>query len=280
MDNVSKDTGLAIRIYKIVRDRGQGLYVVSEMAYTFRLFFCRFKRRTLAVQILMIVDMKRYTIGILFWLLSIFSLSAQGRHEENFKLQNGDIIFQEACSGNMNEAIKAVTTAIEGYNFTHVGMVWIDSLNQVYVVEATHPRVQITPIAAFLIPKGKEDCPPVSVVGRLKAAYQPLIPQAIQEAKKHVGKLYDDAFDLKNDTYYCSELVYLALYEANQQRDVFPLNVMTFKSAQTGAYAPYWVSHFEQQGVAIPEGELGINPGAMSKAADIIDIVYAYPRTK
>lgn len=222
--------------------------------------------------------MKNYIGRLLILLLSIGSLFAQEKKDSAFTLQNGDIIFQEACSGNMNEAIKAVTTAIDGYNFTHVGMVWIDSLQQVYVVEATHPRVCVTPIAEFLVPPGKADCPPVSVVGRLKTAYQPLIPQALNEAKQHVGKLYDDDFDLKNDTYYCSELVYLALFKANHNQPVFPLNVMTFKSAQTGEYAPYWVRHFQKQGVPIPEGELGINPGAMSKAADIIDIVYAYPR--
>ena len=40
-------------------------------------------------------------------------------------LRNGDLIFQESCRGTMNDAIKGVTTSISGYQFTHVGIVWI-----------------------------------------------------------------------------------------------------------------------------------------------------------
>ncbi len=102
-----------------------------------------------------------------------------------------------------------------------------------------------------------------------------MIPKAIQEAEKLVGKKYDDAFDLKNDQYYCSELIYQAFYIANQNKPVFPLNVMTFKSSQTGDFSPYWVGYFQKLGISIPEGELGINPGAMSRS-DLVDIVYYY----
>lgn len=90
-----------------------------------------------------------------------------------------------------------------------------------------------------------------------------------------IGKEYDDAFDLNNDQYYCSELIYLILFEANNKRPVFELNKMTFKSESTGDFSPYWVKHFEKQGIPIPEGEWGINPGAMSRS-NILDIVHYY----
>ena len=215
--------------------------------------------------------MKIFVYHIIFLLFISSFILAQ---EKGFSLQNGDLIFQEACSGNMNKAIKEVTSGIEGYNFTHVGMVWIDSLGKTYVIEATHPRVCITPLQEFLYPKDQL-CPPKSVVGRLKEAYQPLIPLSIEEAKKQVGKEYDDAFDLNNDQYYCSELIYWALYKANQNKDVFPLNTMTFKSSPNGAYAPYWLEHFKKLQIPVPEGQLGINPGAMSRS-DVISIVYYY----
>ena len=194
-----------------------------------------------------------------------------------FELQDGDLIFQESCDGAMGEAIKDVTSGVAGYNFTHVGIVWIDLAdnNRVYVIEATHPKVCITSLDEYLVPSSKE-CPPKSVVGRLKPPFQRLIPQALAEAKKLVGKDYDDAFDLNNDQYYCSELVYDALLKANDDVAVFPLNVMTFKSKDTGEYSPNWVEHFERLGVFIPEGEWGINPGAMSKQTDILDIVHYY----
>lgn len=206
----------------------------------------------------------------------IFLTSFSPQDDTDFKLQNGDLIFQESCKGDMGDAIKDVTAGIAGYNFTHVGIVSIDSTtSEIYVIEATHPKVCITPLDEYLHPKG-DKCAPKSVVGRLKGEYQNLIPQALNEAEKLTGKDYDDAFDLENDQYYCSELIYDILLKANNGTPVFPLNVMTFKSKDTGEYSPNWVTHFEKLGILIPEGELGINPGAMSQQSDVIDIIHYY----
>ena len=206
----------------------------------------------------------------------IFLTSFSPQDDTDFKLQNGDLIFQESCKGGMGDAIKDVTAGIAGYNFTHVGIVSIDSTtSEIYVIEATHPKVCITPLGEYLHPKG-DKCAPKSVVGRLKGEYQALIPQALDEAKKLTGKDYDDAFDLENDQYYCSELIYDILLKANNGTPVFPLNVMTFKSKDTGEYSPNWVTHFQKLGIPIPEGELGINPGAMSQQSDVIDIIHYY----
>ncbi|MDR2121932.1 MAG: hypothetical protein LBP34_02290 [Flavobacteriaceae bacterium] len=197
----------------------------------------------------------------------------QESETKNFSLKNGDLIFQEAYSENMSKAIKEVTAGIEGYNFTHVGMVWIDSLNTVYVIDATEPQVRVIPLREFLYPEKKNRFPK-SVVGRLKETYQPLIPQAIKEALKQVGKGYDRAFNPNNDLYYCSELIYFAFYKANHNQAVFPLNAMTFKSSN-GEYSSYWTEHFRKLNIPIPEGEPGTNPGAMSQS-EVIDIVHYF----
>lgn len=211
-------------------------------------------------------------IAALFLFLSFFLPT--GGENTSKSLQNGDLIFQESCSSDMGDAIKDVTSAISGYNFTHVGIVTIDSITKsVYVIEATHPQVCITPLQEYLYPADKGECPPKSVVGRLKPQYRHLIPQAIVEAKKLTGKGYDDAFDLTNDQYYCSELIYDILLKANNSIAVFPLNVMTFKGKETGEYSPNWISHFKKLGIPIPEGKPGINPGAMSQQSDVIDII-------
>ncbi|QIK55019.1 hypothetical protein G7051_11990 [Dysgonomonas sp. HDW5B] len=206
----------------------------------------------------------------------IFLTSLSPQDDADFKLQNGDLIFQESCKGDMGDAIKDVTAGIAGYNFTHVGIVSIDiTTSEIYVIEATHPKVCITPLDEYLHPKG-DKCAPKSVLGRLKGEYQALIPHALNEAEKLTGKDYDDAFDLENDQYYCSELIYDILLKANNGTPVFPLNVMTFKSKDTGEYSPNWITHFEKLGIPIPEGELGINPGAMSQQSDVIDIIHYY----
>lgn len=210
-----------------------------------------------------------YLLHILFFNLSVFFSD----NTDEFALKNGDLIFQESCEGNMGEAIKDVTSSMEGYNFTHVGMVWINQSNDsIYVIEATHPKICITPLEEYLYPKDK-NCAPRSAVARLKEKYQNLIPLAIEEAMKHIGKDYDDAFDLKNDQYYCSELIYEILLKANNNKEVFPLNIMTFKAKDSDSFSQNWITHFEKLNIPIPEGELGINPGAMSKQTDVIDII-------
>lgn len=209
----------------------------------------------------------------LFFVFVVIVIKSQTSLKQS--LQNGDLIFQEACSGKMNSAIKDATSAIEGYNFTHVGMVFINEQNQIYVIEATHPKVKLTPIDDYLSPKDGKTCSPISVVGRLKPEYQKLIPEAIEESMTHLGKGYDDAFDHENDKYYCSELIYLAFKKANHGEEIFPSVNMTFKSKETGKFPKYWIKHFKKQGVSIPEGKPGTNPGDMSKA-EVLEILYQF----
>lgn len=208
-------------------------------------------------------------------ILVLFLITFATGYAQEFNLKNGDLIFQESGGSDLNAAIKDVTSGIDGYNFTHVGIVWVDAdSDSVFVIEATHPQVCITPIDKFLNPENKKQ-KPRSVVGRLKQQYEGIIAQAIEEGKLLKGKAYDDAFDLSNDMYYCSELVYLILKKANNGNDVFELNDMTFKSKDTGEFSDNWVKHFSKLGIPIPEGQKGINPGAMSRS-EVIDIVYYY----
>jgi hypothetical protein len=175
----------------------------------------------------------------------------------------------------MGGAIKEVTTSIDKYQFTHVGIVYIDRNDSIYVIEATRPKVVKTALQQYLYPENERGCYPVSVVGRLKEKYHHCIPQAIREGLSLIGKEYDNGFVLGNDKYYCSELVYEILLKANNGSPVFPLNIMTFKSPLTGETSNEWVEHFKKYNLPVPEGEPGINPGAMSQS-EVIDIVHYY----
>ncbi|WP_029904434.1 YiiX/YebB-like N1pC/P60 family cysteine hydrolase [Prevotella sp. 10(H)] len=207
-------------------------------------------------------------------LLIILLLSGMILYAQDFKLQNGDLIFQEDCAGNTDNTIKAVTASIGDYRFTHVGIVYIDNKDSVYVLEATRPKVALTPLNEYLYPNDK-DIYPISVVGRLKEQYRSCIPDALKEGLLLLGKDYDDGFILGNDKYYCSELIYEILLKANGGVPVFPLNVMTFKSPDTGEVTEGWKAYFRRYDLPVPEDEPGINPGAMSRS-DVIDIVHYY----
>jgi len=208
-------------------------------------------------------------------ILLLIALSFIYPKTEDFKPRNGDLIFQEDCRGNTDNTIKEVTTSIGDFQFTHVGMVYIDDKDSIYVIEATRPKVAVTSIDEYLYPKDKQGCYPKSVVGRLKEEYRHCIPPAIEEGLALVGKDYDDGFILGNDKYYCSELIYDILLIANVNKPVFPLNVMTFKSPETGEITEGWKEYFKKYDLPIPEGEEGINPGAMSRS-DVIEIIHYY----
>lgn len=207
-------------------------------------------------------------------LLMVLFLSGMTVRADDFRLQSGDLIFQEDCANGTDNTIKAVTASIGDYRFTHVGIVYIDDNDSVYVIEATRPKVAKTPLNDYLYP-GEKGCYPKSVVGRLKEGYSHNIPAALNEGLTLVGKDYDDGFILGNDKYYCSELIYEILLRANNGIPVFPLNTMTFKSPDTGEITKGWKEYFGKYNLPIPEGEPGINPGAMS-SSDVIDIVHYY----
>lgn len=233
-----------------------------------------------------------------------FSLQDLGRGRYSYKgirLRDGDLIFQEACHGTTEAAIKGVTRSAGGYAFTHVGMVCIRE-GKAYVLEANVPRVSLTPLEAFLMPGGVSFdagadgmdaaeagtadtvaadmfgadtdtavCPPVSVLARLKPPCRKLIPKALALGMACIGKSYDYGYVLGDSSYYCSELIYQILKDANQGQEVFPLNRMTFKDS-TGRTLPGWEAYFERHSMPVPEGEAGINPGAMSRS-DVIRLL-------
>jgi len=109
----------------------------------------------------------------------------------------------------------------------------------------------------------------------LKKDFQKLIPKAIELAKTKLGKSYDDIFDIKNDKYYCSELLYESFKYANDEQAIFQLFPMTYKDPETKETFSIWETYFEKLEIEIPEGELGLNPGGMSRSKHI-DIVHYY----
>lgn len=205
-------------------------------------------------------------------LICLLLLSGSGLAKD-FKLRSGDLIFQEACPGDLDNPIKEVTNSIENYQFTHVGIVYIDDADQVFVLEATTPKVSLTPLSEYLYPEEAKKCYPISVAGRLKPEYHDLIPRALETGLTLVGKDYDYGYVLNNNEYYCSELIYEIFKQANKGKEVFPLNVMTFKAKNTDVISKGWTEHFDKYNLPVPEGEPGINPGAMSRS-DAIDFIF------
>ncbi len=96
----------------------------------------------------------------------------------------------------------------------------------------------------------------------------------MQKAKKLLGKKYDFAFDLNNNTYYCSELIY-KIFEGTALQ--FPTPKMTFKKEGSNEFLPFWIDYFEKLNCAIPEGEPGLNPTGMSRSDCFFEVVKYIP---
>lgn len=191
----------------------------------------------------------------------------------SFTLHEGDLLFQDIDCGPLCDAIEEVTVGIDGAKFSHVGLV-VNRSGELYVLEAISTGVVFTPVDDFLQRSFDKDGLPKVIIGRLKEQYQNLIPGAITYASKFEGTAYDTVFSMTNDAWYCSELIYQSFKSAGES-ELFELAPMTFKSPATDSIFHVWQDYFNNMGVEVPEGELGINPGSISKS-DKIDIIYVY----
>lgn len=194
---------------------------------------------------------------------------------DGFVLEPGDLLFQDLDSGPLCEAIEKVTVGYQGENFSHVGIATQDERGALVVVEAVSAGVKTTPLQSFMNRSLDNDGRPKVVVGRLKTAYRHLIPSALKEALALRGRPYDKLFAADNDAYCCSELVYEAFRRANKGTPLFVLQPMTFKDPGTGRTEPAWEQYFAELGAPVPEGEPGINPGAISRS-DTLTVFHPY----
>ena len=191
-----------------------------------------------------------------------------------FDLETGVILFQDGNDNGFNDAVKGVTSSVDGYNFSHCGIYYVDTNGKKSVIEAFNDGVVLTDIDVFMNRYLTNDLKPKIVVGRLVDTLHSLIPYAIKNALIHLGKSYDYEFDLENDKIYCSELIYFA-YRYNSGDYIFETNPMTFICVDNEVQS-YWQEYFKLLGVPVPEGKEGINPGAISRSKHIKIVHYYY----
>ncbi len=181
---------------------------------------------------------------------------------EGQPLQQGNFIFVSSSTldSDFEQSIVAVTQGKESTpGFSHVGMIVIEN-GDTLVLEATpEDGVVLTNWDRFT----EKNIDTRFYMGVLKKKYLPLIPNALEKAKLLLGKKYDFAFDLNNDTYYCSELIY-KIFEDTEL--CFPTPPMTFKKDGSDEFLPFWIEYYHKRNLPIPEGELGLNPTGMSRS--------------
>jgi hypothetical protein len=212
--------------------------------------------------------MKNFPVILCLIFLSLTSYS------KKFTPNEGDLLFQDLDCGPVCDAIESVTQGLNGAHFSHVGLVLYRN-NQCMVLEAISAGVILIPLDDFLSRSHDSLGHPKVIVGRLKKEYRYMIAKAITETDKYLGKPYDDLFDISNDSYYCSEMLYLIFKQTGKGNEIFTLSPMTFKKPGSTEFFSQWINYFNERNQPIPEGKPGINPGSMSRSKDI-EIVHMY----
>lgn len=169
-------------------------------------------------------------------------------------LQPGDLLFQ-AGEGGMPMAIESATGGV----FSHVGILG-ESLKDVWEA-VPEEGVRNVPLQQFLEEASLDAVgKPYVRVYRAPCDWEDVLVRL----KALKGRPYDKAFLPGDDALYCSELVY-ECYRDSTGKPLFSTIPMTFKG-EDGVMVPYWVSHYAELGVAIPEGEPGTNPNDLSRS--------------
>jgi hypothetical protein len=212
----------------------------------------------------------RFIFLVIFLNCCMIAPGCKHSQVENY-LKEGDLLFQNLGCGALCEAIEAVTEGIDKKKFSHCALV-VNINDTLRVVEAIGNKVQVNTLLDFFSRSGDTIIIRNITIGRVKHNFENLIPAAVSKAKQLIGQPYDDEFILDNNKWYCSELIYHSFKEANQQKDFFTLEPMTFKDPLTNDYFKAWVDYYKQLNTDIPEGKPGINPGLISRS-DKIQII-------
>lgn len=187
----------------------------------------------------------------------------------NFKLKEGDLLFQDLDSSPLCEAIESVTSGHNNYNISHIGFV-IQVNDELKVLEAIPPEVKLTDLNTFLYRSTDSNNNPKVFVGRIDEKFNYAIPKAVDYCLSKLDFEYDEFFLMNNNKYYCSELI----YESFKNNNIFNLQKMNFKNLN-GEKNEIWERYFNELNMMVPQDSLGINPASMSKSKNI-NIIHVY----
>lgn len=177
------------------------------------------------------------------------------------EIHNGDLLFVEAKTENLSGAISRVTENDKSISFDHIAIVERKN-NKINILDASIKNGSSkSSLKEFL----KNHYDTKVVLYRLKPQYQYSISAALLKANSMLGKPYNTAYILNENSYYCSDFIERSFRKAN----IFELKPMTFINPKTGKTDEFWKEFYKNLGVEVPEGKLGCNPNGLSKSNKI-----------
>ena len=200
-------------------------------------------------------------------------------------LRNGDLLFVVNGQGNN---ITDVTDGVDGLGIDHIAV-----FSDGNVVEAI-PEYGVVenPLDSFLVRLSDRES---VLVGRIEGVD---VEESVANARKFLGRPYDDIFMPSDSAIYCSELVQKSFVfkDRLKERDhnvkgmavvrddvkdmnpkvtgsggkhfVFGTSPMSFHDS-AGRVTEFWTKFYEARGLTVPEGEPGTNPGQLSRDPNV-----------
>lgn len=200
--------------------------------------------------------MKKTLFLWLTLLLSAVCISAQRLERIGLgSLCEGDLLF---CAQEKGNNITDVTQGVGGMKIDHVAIFHRQG-GRTFALEAIHSGVGLTPTDSFMARRE------VVLAARLRDTLG--VARSVDRALRFIGRPYDFNFMPDDSAFYCSELVQKC-YRDSRGELVFKPIPMSFHD-QSGRITPYWDDYYARQGLQVPEGEPGSNPGDLSRSAAI-----------
>lgn len=200
--------------------------------------------------------MKKTLFLWLTLLLSAVCVSAQRLERIALgSLCEGDLLF---CAQEKGNNITDVTQGVGGMKIDHVAIFHRQG-GRTFALEAIHSGVGLTPTDSFMARRE------VVLAARLRDMLG--VARSVERALGFIGRPYDFNFMPDDSAFYCSELVQKC-YRDSRGELVFKPIPMSFHD-QSGRITPYWHDYYARQGLQVPEGEPGSNPGDLSRSAAI-----------
>ncbi|MBB5880671.1 hypothetical protein GGR74_001819 [Xanthomonas arboricola] len=193
-------------------------------------------------------------------LLAVLALALLPATSIAVQLQDGDLLFVTAARTGLSGAIDDATAKQDAPSFDHVALLAHDGTEQV-LLHADEQGSRQQPLQAFV-----EDANTRHRqihVYRLTEEQRGAIPGAIAQARRMLGKPYNQTYVQDDNSYYCSDFIERAF----RAHHVFALQPMNFRNPQTGQVSPYWSDFYRSKGMAVPQGLPGTNPNDMAKSA-------------
>lgn len=200
--------------------------------------------------------MKKTLFLWLTLLLSAVCVSAQRLERIALgSLCEGDLLF---CAQEKGNNITDVTQGVGGMKIDHVAIFHRQG-GRTFALEAIHSGVGLTPTDSFMARRE------AVLAARLRDTLG--VARSVERALGFIGRPYDFNFMPDDSAFYCSELVQKC-YRDSRGELVFKPIPMSFHD-QSGRITPYWHDYYARQGLQVPEGEPGSNPGDLSRSAAI-----------